>query len=78
MTNYANTCKPFSPLDYSLMDKGLHKPFRLSQLVHRIKDMRQRSLQREQLKSLEPRLLNDIGLTAKEAEFEASKPFWIE
>ena len=78
MSNYANTCKTFSPLDYSLMDKELHKPFRLSQLVHRIRDMRQRSLQREQLKSLEPRLLNDIGLTAKEAEFEANKPFWVE
>ena len=76
MSNYANTCKPFSPLDYSMMDKTLHQPFRLSQLAHRIRVMRHRSLQREQLKALEPRLLKDIGLTAQEAEIEANKPFW--
>jgi uncharacterized protein YjiS (DUF1127 family) len=58
------------------MGKTLHKPFRLSQLTHRIRLMRQRSLQREQLKALEPRLLKDIGLTAQQAEFEANKPFW--
>jgi uncharacterized protein YjiS (DUF1127 family) len=60
------------------MDKALHKPFRLSQLTHRFRVMRQRSLQREQLKALEPRLLKDIGLTVQEAEFEANKPFWKE
>ena len=78
MTNYANTCKAFSPLDYTLADKEVYNPFRLSQLTHAFRMMRSRSRQREQLKTLEPRLLKDIGLTAQEAEFEANKPFWKE
>lgn len=33
---------------------------------------------RKELKTLDPHLLNDIGLTARAASIEARKPFWQE
>lgn len=35
-----------------------------------------RAKTRAALKSLDPSLLNDVGLTADRADHEASKPFW--
>jgi uncharacterized protein YjiS (DUF1127 family) len=38
--------------------------------------MQDRWQQRQALLELDPRLLNDIGVTREEAEREARKPFW--
>jgi len=76
MSNYLNTCKTFTSFEHSFVDKEVFKPFQLSRLFQNVRVMYRRSLQREHLKTLEPRLLNDIGLTFKEAEIEANKPFW--
>lgn len=37
---------------------------------------RQRAETRRQLASLDPRLLQDIGLTKAQAQQESAKPFW--
>jgi len=76
MSNYLITSKTFSPFDHSFVDKEVFEPFPISQLFHSVKVMYRRSLQREHLKTLEPRLLKDVGLTVKKAEIEANKPFW--
>ena len=76
MTNYLNTCKtfdPFSPLD---IENEENTQLGLRQMLEKISFYHHRSKQRQHLKTLEPRLLRDIGLTREQAEFEADKPFW--
>lgn len=49
---------------------------RLLLLSQRLEVMRQRRRQRLALASLDPRLLNDIGVSAEAARHEAAKPAW--
>ncbi|WP_145103726.1 DUF1127 domain-containing protein [Cereibacter sediminicola] len=59
--------RPLPPLARALFGLGL--------LVLRWEERRQTRLG---LSRLDPHLLRDIGLTARAAEIEASKPFWQE
>jgi uncharacterized protein YjiS (DUF1127 family) len=45
-------------------------------LRQRIAAWRRVARERRRLRELDPRLLQDIGLTAAEANYEASRPFW--
>jgi uncharacterized protein YjiS (DUF1127 family) len=48
-----------------------------SQMKNRIVEWRRRSYSRHELGSLNDMTLRDIGLSRADAEFEASKPFWM-
>ena len=43
-----------------------------------LREWRRRSRERQQLASLDERMLADIGLTRGDAEFLINKPFWRE
>jgi len=51
-----------------------------ARLVHRalmrVISYRDRARQRAQLRGLDARLLDDVGLTRMQADLEAGKPFW--
>jgi uncharacterized protein YjiS (DUF1127 family) len=49
----------------------------LSQMANRFVEWRRRSHSRHELASLSDVMLHDIGLSRADAEFEASKPFWM-
>lgn len=44
---------------------------------HTIRLWQQRARQRARLAELSPELLEDIGLSARAADTEAGKPFWV-
>jgi uncharacterized protein YjiS (DUF1127 family) len=48
-----------------------------SQMKYRLVEWRRRSHSRHELESLSDVTLRDIGLSRCDAEFEASKPFWM-
>lgn len=48
----------------------------LERLIHRLRLWQRREREREQLARLSARDLQDIGLDASQADFEAAKPFW--
>ena len=56
------------------------RPYRLSrwsQVTRRIAEWRFRARSRNELMNLSDRTLRDIGVSRVDAEFEASKPFWM-
>lgn len=53
-----------------------NSPFRKAARTLRI--WRERATTRQQLGSLDSRMLNDIGLSDFDAKLEAAKPFWTE
>jgi uncharacterized protein YjiS (DUF1127 family) len=44
--------------------------------AHALRIWRDRIRQREALKALDDRLLDDVGLTREQARLEIAKPFW--
>jgi len=48
----------------------------LSKLLDGVGTMYRRSLYRNHLRELDDRLLADIGLSRRDVELEAGKPFW--
>jgi uncharacterized protein YjiS (DUF1127 family) len=48
-----------------------------SQMKHRIMQWRRRARARHELQNLSDRTLRDLGITRCDANYEASKPFWM-
>ena len=80
MSNYVNLCKQHPSVN--LLSTG-PKVFTgnthsiIQQLMATITLWRQRSRQRQQLANLSTQQLRDIGISADQADREASKPFWM-
>jgi len=53
------------------------KRTRWNQVKQSINEWRHRSQSRTELSNLSDRTLRDIGLSRCDANFEASKPFWM-
>ena len=78
MTNYLNLFKTNFTFDPFVGESSTENRIGLNQILTKIAFWHTRSRQRAQLMELETRLLKDIGLTAREAKVEASKPFWMD
>ena len=78
MTNYQNLLKTRDLMDPAGVCYGDGGVFSIERAFNRIVHWYRRSQQRRQLKELDARLLKDVGLTIEQAEFEASKPFWMD
>ena len=81
MSNYANSCKQNPTM--GLIPGVVPAPDDMSgsipgALIKTLRIWMQRHRQRQRLAELSLRMLNDIGITAEQAEHEARKPFWVE
>ena len=78
MSNYLNSIKASVFPEWVFAGQPTRKPRRAGLSMQRIVAWYRRSQQRRRLRELDAHLLRDIGLTAEEAHFEASKPFWMD
>ena len=76
MTNYLNTCNSYISIAELELDQKANKPLSWNQIFNIVSTMYTRSKQRQALKNLDQRLLNDIGLSREQSAEEANKPFW--
>ncbi len=77
MSNYLNSCKELHPLSH--VSGQIIKDYpTMSSILGTLRQWNQRHQQRRTLSGLSGRMLQDIGLTREQAEFEAKKIFWVE
>lgn len=78
MSNYYNSCRDDYPFDYFRVGNDVYTWLGLPRVIANIRFWRSRSKQRAHLNNLDDHLLKDIGLSYKQANDEARKPFWVD
>jgi uncharacterized protein YjiS (DUF1127 family) len=65
-----------SPRTFSVRQSGRRGPIRLGAMLALARTWAERRRSRRDLRSLDERLLRDIGLSPGEAQREGAMPFW--
>ena len=77
MSNNISICKEQIAYPLFPVESGDQFRFGFTQISKNVRTWISRSRQRQHLADLDNHLLEDIGLTRKQAEVEAAKPFWV-